>query len=487
MKEKVLYQIWKNELINKPLLTNGGEEIRILHPGEQNENEDGPDFKNAKIKIGNITFIGDVEIDLKQNDWWNHGHKKDEKYSKVILHVSAFKKKFNYLFNLYNRKVYTLDLSNYVDMEKLSLLSNKNFDDENKQFIYCENFISSDSKENIINFVNKLGYERFQKKARRILDRLKELSYAKKISEPIVVYQFGEDFYSKEFKPEDFKDKDIWEQTFYEFIFEALGYSLNKEIMIKLAQAVDLNFIKKIIDSNEDKILIIESVLFNISGLFESAIELSDSYEKKILELWRKYDKIYDGERFERSQWKFFRIRPQNFPTIRLAGGSRIIIKIIFENFLKNIFSILSLEFDSKEIIGKLQELFIIKAEGYWKTNYDFGKSANENFKYFIGISRADEIIMNVVLPFAYVYGDIFNKINLKTKAITLFSNYDIKENNSITEKLSEIFGIKSDKALIYQGLLELYRSWCCKKKCSQCPNYLSLNKINETEKKLSF
>lgn len=488
MKEEILYQVWLEDLSNRSLKTNSGEDIKILYPGEHEPDQPGPDFKNAKIKIGNIIFVGDVEIDLKQNDWWTHGHKNDPNYAAVILHVSVFDKKFNYLYNVYNRKIYTLDISSYLDEESFNLLKSKTNIQKQKKFIPCEGSVIIENKEQTVDYIRSLGISRFEKKSYRILERLKELAYNKKVSEPIIAYQYGEDFYSKEFTATDFMDKEIWEQAFYEFLFEALGYTLNKEIMLKLAQAVTLSYIKNaVLDLDKDIITKIEAAFFNISGLWDiNNNNIVDDYEKKVCEIWHQLKLSYDGRTFDRNDWKFFRLRPQNFPTIRLAGGSRLVYEILFENLIKKIFEILRREQSLYEYIQLLQSLFIVKADGYWSEYYDCGKKASEKFKYFIGINRADEIIMNVVLPFAYIYADIFQKQEIKQKTIQIFSYYSIKENNSITNKLSEILQIKSDKAVIYQGLLELYRNWCCKRKCSQCAIWVANVKKQKDELKNS-
>lgn len=116
IKEKFIYEIWKEKKFSKNLITEDEQKIEIITPGTHNQNSSGPDFLNARIKFGNITYLGDIEIDTWHTDWKTHGHSFDKKYNKVILHVVASKDKFQpYVHSKDGRKIHSVCLLDFID------------------------------------------------------------------------------------------------------------------------------------------------------------------------------------------------------------------------------------------------------------------------------------------------------------------------------------------------------------------------------------
>ncbi|MBT8387618.1 MAG: DUF2851 family protein, partial [Ignavibacteria bacterium] len=278
--EKFLYEIWKEKKIVKPLSTADSQSIEIIDPGMQNKELAGPDFHNARIRIGNITYRGDVEIDTLHSDRRTHGHYIDNKYNKVILHVVLSKEKNkNYVITKAGRKVQSICLADFLDKNiQDSLRDAISSERNNRTFnMPCAELNSLVTEKEKLNFLFNLGRARFKNKTKSIFDRLKKMVYLKEmnIREPIVRYDFGDDFFNKKFSPTDFEDKVIWQQLVYEMIFEALGYSKNKDIMLKLAKAVNFEFLKNYSNQvNFDKV--IASSLFNVSGLMPTEFSFSD-------------------------------------------------------------------------------------------------------------------------------------------------------------------------------------------------------------------
>jgi hypothetical protein len=317
---------------------------------------------------------------------------------------------------------------------------------------------------------------RFKKKCDRIFRRLKELKFIKEmhLNEPVIRYELTKEFKEKEFTNEDFKDQFIWKQLMYELIFEALGYSKNKSIMTKLAQSANLDFITKLGNDSDSKIRI-ESAMYTIAGLAPDANNLPadevTEYSQKLAEEWQNIGRIYDGKKFNNTQWNFVNHRPQNFPTIRIAGGIKLIESILHDNFIGIIIKKFSEIRNYKVLINSIRSLFVIKSEGYWRHHYVFDQKSNAEIKYFIGVSRADEIFINVVLPYLSVYFKLFGDEQLSKKVLHVYNFYDQKMDNRIVREVAESMNMTGylKKTIYTQGMIELFRSYCSRNKCLEC------------------
>jgi hypothetical protein len=476
--ESQIYDIWKNKLFTKELSSLNDKKIKILDVGEQNEDEGGPDFKNARIQIGNLTFVGDVEIDIHHSDWKSHGHHIDKKYNKVILHASLFNKHEQpYVFSKEGRKVPSILLSEFVSDSLLEKLKEDDHQENDHQFnLVCASSNHEVSSKVKDEFIKSLGIQRLRKKCDKIYHRLKELAYLQHLhaKEPVVRYDLSPDFRNKEFNHEDFNDKEIWQQLLYELIFEALGYSKNKVIMYKLAQSANIDFVKKI-SGDKDTLNRIESLLFNVAGLAPDADNLPDEslsdYSKMIDEKWKNLKRIYDGKTYDETDWHFFRLRPQNFPTIRIAAGARFADEIVSNNLIgvvvKKIKEIRSLTV----LIKSLRSLFVIKSEGFWKSHYVFDKDSNTDIKYFVGVSRADEILTNVIFPYFTLYFEIFGQEEFSKKILKTYSIFWTKADNRIVKDVASSLNLEDQlkKTIYQQGMIELFRSYCSKNRCLEC------------------
>ncbi|MBN2571003.1 MAG: DUF2851 family protein, partial [Ignavibacteriales bacterium] len=473
-----LYKIWNEQNFTSPLKTNDEQKIEIISRGNLDLDTGGPDFKNAKIRIGNLTFVGDVEIDSNYHDWISHKHNLNSKFNRVILHVTLFNNSNqNYVFSKDGRKIPTLSLNNYIDDTLLTELKKKNNIQRNKpeNRLNCSGLNKNVDIQIKEKFISDLSIKRFNKKCAKIYSRLKELSYIRQnnIQEPKITYELSEAFYDKKFSLEDFKLKEIWQQTLYEFIFQALGYSNNKEIMLKLAQAFNIDYIKKIIKL-ENPIIKLESAFLNISGLCRNLHEKDEEAKIYFKELERNYSEIkniYDGEFFNESEWSFFKQRPANFPTMRIAGGVRFIYDLLNKNLISTLIKKATEINKPIILLNSIKLYFIIPTSGYWKTHYHFGQKQNEPIRYFIGASRADEIIINVVLPFLSIYFDLFNLSEVSKKILKCYNIHEQNSDNRISRLVSDELGLRDHckKTLYHQGMLELYHNYCIKNNCSNC------------------
>jgi len=476
--EKFLYEIWKEQKFVSDLETNDGEKILVIDSGHENKELGGPDFLNARIKIGNITYCGDVEIDSFYSDWRNHGHNLNKKYNKVILHATLnHDSNNNFVYTQEGRKIQSIPLEKFLDSDLKQQIQNAILKERKNRInkmpcIEVNDLIDRKVK---LDFIFDLGIARFKKKCERNMERLKELRYLKELNlkEPVIRYDLDENFYNKQFTQEDFKDQEIWKQLFYEQVFEALGYSKNKKEFLKLATYADYSSLKKIAGTEKCPKKI-ESVLFNVAGIVPSNADNLDeetlAYIKTLKEQWQEIKDLYDSETMNAEEWNFFKLRPPNFPTIRIAGGAKLLSEMIYDNLISSIIKDFR-ESSIKKIIKTLREKFIVKSEGYWKKYYNFGQKVKSETKYFIGLSRADEIIVNVVLPFTSVYFDLFGEKELSKKVLKLYMNYYQNSDNNLVQEVSSTLtlGNAAKRSILYQGMIELFRSFCSKSKCNEC------------------
>lgn len=477
--EKFLYEIWKSQKFEHSPCTEEGEHIFVLDAGIENVDLPGPDFKNARIKIGNITYVGDIEIDGIHSDWKTHGHNLNKKYNKVILHaVLSNDSGHNYVYTQDGRKVQSVCISSFLEESLRDSLKKAILSERKKRInkMPCAFEDLNLTQQEKLDFLFDLGLERFKKKCERMFSRLKELSYLKSqnVKEPVIRYELTEDFYDKKFIPSDFDDVTLWEQLVYEGLFEALGYSKNKSIMHHLSQSANISFFKTFA-LGKNKLPEIEAALFSIGGVIPDKPVSKDedvlAYIARTKQLWDKIKVNYDGRIYDEEQWNYFKLRPQNFPTIRLAGGARILHNIINENLLGRIIKKFIEIKNEKVLTNSVRSQLIVKSDGFWKQHYMFKDKTDTEIKYFVGISRADEIFVNVILPFVSIYFEIFNKKDLHRKVINLYQSYVQVSHNNLVDEVANTLTLNEawKRSILYHGMIELFRDYCSKDRCKEC------------------
>ncbi len=475
--EELIYKIWEEKRIDASLTTAEGLSIEIIDCGVRNTDEAGPDYRHARIKIGNITFAGDVEIDTLHSDWKAHGHNLNQRYNKVILHaVLSNDSSYPFVVTQSGRKVPTLSLEGYLSATiKQNIQQDlKAIQSEDEIKMPCSQLNHNVDRREKLSYLKNLGLLRFRKKCEKNIERLKEIVLLNElqIKEPKVFHDFHKEISNREYVQKDFEHLELWQQLYYEQLFEALGYSKNKDIMLKLSKAVDIKFFKTIDDLNKEKI---ESILFHISGMFPDVVDIANEetseYMRNSLDLWMAIKNNYDSGLLNKNEWNFFKLRPQNFPTIRIAAGARLLEKIIIHEQFIRIINIFKQNSDINKLITKLRNEIIIKGEGYWAGHYNFNKETKTKLNYFIGLGRADEIVINIILPIYSVYFEIHGDKDLSQKVLNLFLNYYQKEGNHLVDQINDILGLKNEKfrSVYYQGMIDLFRNYCIKNKCIEC------------------
>lgn len=414
--EDFLHYVWKFRLFDRTdLKTTDGESIEIYATGMHNQHA-GPDFSNARLKIGNTLWAGNVEIHLCASDWYKHNHTTDASYNNVILHV-VYQNDVQ-VSTAEGRPVPTLELKERISGDLYGRYHQLIFGE--RRIIPCEGGISTVDELTMRNWLTRVLIERFEKRSQIVLKAL-ELN------------------------------RGDWEETFYQFLAANFGFKINALPFEMLAKSLP----QVILAKHKNSSLQIEALIFGQAGFLED--DFKDEYPLKLKTEYSFLRKKFNLTPLDAHLWKFLRLRPLNFPTVRLAQFAALVVQ---SNHL------FSKVLDIKEI-AELRKLFTeLKVNDYWENHYKFdaeSKPASKN----LGQSSIDLILLNTLALFLFCYGkqhQIPHYINRSMKLLELLP----AEDNSIIEDFGEL-GVKIKTAFESQALLELKNNYCDYKKCLQC------------------
>lgn len=414
MKENLLHFIWKFQLFSyKNLQTVTAENVQVVATGLHNFNT-GPDFLNAKVIINNQLWAGNVEIHVKSSDWYLHAHETDENYDAVILHV-VWEHDIE-IFRKSNTVIPTLALKNYISTQVFD--NYQALFSKNKKWINCENEISLVDGFIVLNWIERLYFERLQQKSEAIQETLKLTN-------------------------------NNWEAVLFVLVAKNFGLKINGDAFFNFATSFDFSIVRKV-SSNR---LQLEALFFGQAGLLFNACE---SVYFESLKKEYEYLKVkFKLKSISKGQVQFFRLRPNNFPTIRLSQ------LVSLYHLHQNLFSKI-IEIDS---IEDYYSLLNIRASVFWETHYTFETESKKSTK---KLSKAfvDLLLMNTIIPLKFNYLKSLGKTDFSA-LITIVE--EIKpEKNSIISKF-ETCKIKPKSAFETQALLQLKNNYCNKQLCLQC------------------
>ena len=430
------------------LVADSGEDVEVLDHGTRNYDA-GPDYKNSKVKIGGKTLTGDVEIHRDFKNWAEHSHPKDRRYNSVILHVVLWDSDERTPPKLrIKRDLPTVILANHLTASIHDIWQDVISKPSAKFRLPCFDCNHLADDELLTKWLGKLAIERLNLKAERIKNRLIELACSDKVIS---------------------KNKSIWEQTLYEFIFEALGFAKNKEQMLKLSSNLTIELIKKHAGNSIENI---QALLYGTGGLLFD-VRTKDPYIDEIKSKWKDIEPKLKIARLERSHWNFFGQRPQNFPTLRLAYGSQLIYNLINKELFRRIIGLFSNRLlKPRELFSGLFELCAPQPDKYWHSHYDFGKSSKSP-NTLCGKQRITDIIINVLIPFAKLYGEIFDDTETSNNSLELYRKLKIRAVNNIIRvmdaQLIKKRNIKVNTPANEQAVIQLYNFYCTREKCDKC------------------
>lgn len=414
MQEDLLHFAWRLKRFDlSDLHTTDGQTIDILHFGEANRHA-GPDFLNARIRIGETLWAGNVEMHLKASDWELHRHGEDRSYDNVILHVVLEEDRT--ITRISGEKIPCLELKrripNRVSRIYKSLLNSE-------YWIPCQHqFFSVGSG------VKHLWLDRL------LVDRLEEKT--------------GQMVHRLEMNQHD------WELTFYQLLARNFGMRVNAEAFEQLARSLPLSLLQQY----KDRLFRLEALLFGQAGMLEA--DFSDEYPQKLQEEYRFLQRKHRLEPIPGHQWKFLRMRPANFPTIRIAQLAMLLHQSahLFSKML------------AAQRVKEIEHMFELKISNYWRDHYTFEKASKSRQK-TLGKTAIHLLIINTISPLLFLYGTWKQEERFRDRALQLLEQLP-PEKNHIVEQWKNL-GIRVDSAYTSQALLQLKNRYCDRKACLQC------------------
>ena len=412
--EKLLYYVWEHRLFDSQnLFTTKGEKIEIIDPGHRNS-DSGPDFFNAKIRIGEKLWAGNVEIHKNASDWKHHNHDHDKSYDSVILHVIE---NDDTEIVRSTGEIIPQFIIRYPDIIK----DNYELLIRQDSFLPCGDRLHELPVLFLTDWITSLAMERLQEKARRICNWLE--SY-----------------------------RGNWEEVCFITLSRSLGFGTNSDAFERLARSLPLLFMQK----HADSLFQVEAFLFGQAGLLDPEYFPNDAYYQRMANEYAFLKNKFGLSPLNPECWKFARLRPANFPHQRIA----LLAQLIHQGF--SLFTQIRETNDEKSF----RRLFELYLNGYWDTHYSFGQPSPQRPK-ALGKNAVDILLINTVAPLLYAYGIKTGNEIYNDRAMNLLENIKA-EQNRIIRYFSQA-GIKTDNALDSQALIQLHTAYCIPKKCLYC------------------
>lgn len=421
MQENFLHTVWRYSLYRpEQLQTTEGEPVTILNKGTYNTNS-GPDFLEAKIKVGDTTLVGHVELHVKSSDWGKHAHDGDDAYNNVILHV------------VYEddggRTASNIPVLCIKQNIPESVLAQYHRLIQNNDKLPCAASLGKVRDITKESWLSRLLAERWEQKLAGWQDVL------------------------------DSSQGD-WRTLLYQRLAANFGFKVNADAFHQLALSLPLNILAK----HGNNLLQIEALLFGQAGMLYN--EFTDAYPKTLQKEYQFLQKKYNLQPIKVVQWKFMRMRPANFPTIRIAQFAALIYNSV------HLFSQIIEKSKSKEI----EALFDVAASDYWDNHYRFDEESKAKCKKKLGASSIQNIIINTVAPIKFLYASQQTTEKLQDEALTLIDHMPA-ENNRIID-IWDAHQWSPVNAAQSQAQIQLYNNYCAQKRCTDCAIGLSVLKL---------
>jgi hypothetical protein len=411
--ESLLHYVWKHKLFHSThLTTTDGIPIEVIDTGLHNTDA-GPDFFNAKIKIDDKIWAGNIEIHRHADDWEKHKHHTDKTYNSVILHVVENANKVTV-----NEKGEHIPQCQLVVPEHVR--ENAAYLLQSDSRVMCRNRLSSVHPLFINSFLSALSIERLERKTVDIFTHLERFNGS-------------------------------WDEAFYVMLARNFGFGLNSDAFERLALSLPFSYIQK----HSDSLFQVEALIFGQAGALEEHIPHDAYYSKLQLEyafLKNKYVlKNLDGFLF-----KNMRVRPQSFPLVRLAQLAALLQKS------GRLFSVML----EKDDFQSLRLHFQAEPSDYWQTHYTFGKESKKSVK-LLGDTSLNTLLINTIAPILFAYGKKIASEKYCERAIHILESIK-PESNSIVNEFRHS-GINPKHAFDTQAIIQLRKEYCDKRKCLYC------------------
>ncbi|RYD55769.1 MAG: DUF2851 family protein [Sphingobacteriales bacterium] len=420
MQEKLLQFIWQHSLYNPGALTTAtGEPVTITYPGRLNTNA-GPDFLEAKIRVGNTVLVGHIELHINNSDWNKHGHQHDAAYQNVILHVVYNKDNADEL-----PSIPVIELSSHIPasvIEQYAALVNTTFQ------LPCAGRLDSIRDITKESWLNRMLAERWEEKLTSWKEQLD-------------------------------KSAGDWRNLLYWRLAANFGFKINADPFMATAQSLPVNILAK----HHGNLMQIEALLFGQAGMLEKDFE--EEYPNALKKEYAYLQQKYKLEPIPGHLWKFLRMRPANFPTVRMAQFAALVHKSF------HLFSQIIEQHTLKEILPLLE----VTASEYWTTHFRFDEVQEVPSEKKLGRDSLHNIIINTIAPIQFLYATRQGESRLEEKALQLLEAVPAEKNNILA--MWQEHGWKPASAGHSQALLQLFNNYCSKKRCLECAIGLSILK----------
>ena len=432
--EQLLHYCWKHKMWPlEGLETTDGRLIEVIDPGLHNRNS-GPDFFNAKVKIGGTLWVGNVEIHDKSSDWYLHGHHQDVHYNNVVLHVVG----------VADRDVQTEEGHFLPQMVlKVPDFVHDNYEELLRTDAYppCYHIIPSLTPLTIHSWMAALQTERLEQKTIAIEQRVKQAGGS-------------------------------WEDAFFMTLARNYGFGINGDAFEEWARHIPLQAVGK----HRDDLFQIEAIFMGQAGLLElNAIPeryqkdaLNEGYFAKLRNEYQYLAHKFSLQPMDVSRWRFLRLRPQNFPHIRISQ----LAQLYYEKRCS-----LATLVDCQDMVA-LAEMLQTQVTPYWETHYTFGSESQRNSKHLSPASINLQII-NTCIPMLFAYGRHALKEELCDRAFDYLEQLKAEQNHIV--RMWQECGFDARSAGDSQALIQLKREYCDKRDCLRCRigfEYLRRNNV---------
>lgn len=416
MQEKFLHYVWRLQYFDKKhLKTEQGESLVICNPGTRNE-QAGPDFLAGSIIINDITWWGHIEVHVQAASWYQHKHQKDPAYNNVILHVVW---ENNQPIYQHGSLLPTLVLKDRVALQLLQ---------QYQQLINSSDTIPCDGQFQQVDTITKTS----------MLDKalFQRLTHKNNLVYQLLGNNQGD-----------------WEETAYQLLAYNFGFKVNSSAFLDLSLSLPLRIIKK----HSENLLQLEALLLGQAGLLASINQAPDEYLAKLTKeyayLGHKYQ--LQSDKLSPARWKLFRLRPANFPTLRIAQFAQLL------NQHTHIFHLLV-----HNAYEELHQKLAITQSRYWQEHYRFAQPSKSRIP-GLGAASIENILINTVVPLLVAYGKSRDEQNYIDRAVMMLQNLPA-EHNKITRHWEKL-GMKVQNSFDSQALIELFNNFCSQRKCLTC------------------
>ena len=410
--EQLLHYVWKHKIFSlKELKTTTGQQVEVIDTGLANTDA-GPDFFNAKLKLDGVLWIGNIEIHERSSDWFKHGHHADAGYNSVILHIAS-------------EIDMEISRSNGERIPQIQLICPEavrtNYKEllETDSYPPCYRIIPSLSPFTAHSWMSALQMERFEQKATLLNERLKRC-------------------------------QGNWEDAFFITLARNFGFGLNGDAFETWAHQLPF----RAVDKHRNDLFQIEAIFFGQAGILEDSD--GDGYYLRLKKEYTYLQHKFGLIPMDASLWRFLRLRPANFPHIRIAQLACLYHRA---------YGLLSRIMETETLQG-VRDILKGGTSEYWLTHYTFGGSSPSRPKALSNTSL-DLLIINTVVTFLYAYGLHKGNRVLCARAGSFLE--ELKAENNYITRMWEQCGMKASNAADSQALIQLKKEYCDKKKCLYC------------------